>query len=116
MSVTAKPVSDEPARSRTQAPTTTNRKFEPKGPRRFIRATLRKGERSSFHSCPNCGSSVYWRADIRPDHYGIAVGCFADPGFPIPTYSVWEEFSTTGFNYPKTCNASGKLAFRRQWM
>ena len=32
--------------------------------------------------CPNCGSSVYWEADLRPGLYGIAVGAFADPRFP----------------------------------
>ena len=50
-----------------------------------------EGRKIAFHFCPNCGSSVYWDADIRPDHYGIAVGAFADPDFPPPTYSVWEE-------------------------
>ena len=50
-----------------------------------------EGRKISFHFCPNCGSSVYWDADIRPDQYGIAVGAFADPDFPPPAYSVWEE-------------------------
>jgi hypothetical protein len=50
-----------------------------------------EGRKISFHFCPNCGSSVFWDADLRPGHYGIAVGAFADPDFPQPTYSVWEE-------------------------
>lgn len=41
--------------------------------------------------CPNCGSSVYWEADLRPGLYGIAVGAFADPRFPLPSASVWEQ-------------------------
>jgi hypothetical protein len=41
--------------------------------------------------CPNCGSSVYWDADLRADYYGIAVGAFADPGFPASSASVWEQ-------------------------
>jgi hypothetical protein len=45
----------------------------------------------SFHFCPQCGSNVYWRASRFPDHYGIAVGAFADPAFPAPGFSVWEE-------------------------
>lgn len=44
-----------------------------------------------FHFCPNCGSSVFWEGDRGPDYYGIAVGCFADPGFPPPVYSSYEE-------------------------
>jgi len=44
-----------------------------------------------FHFCPNCGSSVFWEGDRSPTTYGIAVGCFADPDFPAPTSSGWEE-------------------------
>ena len=44
-----------------------------------------------FHFCPNCGTSVYWEADVAPDFLGIAVGCFADPAFPAPSFSIWEE-------------------------
>jgi hypothetical protein len=44
-----------------------------------------------FHFCPRCGSNVYWQASRFPQHYGIAVGCFADPSFPAPSFSVWEE-------------------------
>src|SRR5262245_17567903 len=43
-----------------------------------------------FHFCLNCGSSVYWEGDRFPDKR-IAVGSFADPEFPAPTYSVFEE-------------------------
>ena len=44
-----------------------------------------------YYFCPECGSNVYWHADGRPDHVGVAIGCFADPNFPRPQYSVWEE-------------------------
>ena len=50
-----------------------------------------EGRKVHFHFCPNCGSNVYWDGDLRPGHYGIAVGAFADPDFPAPSYSVWEE-------------------------
>jgi len=43
-----------------------------------------------FHFCPQCGSNVYWQASRFPHHYGIAVGAFADPAFPLPSFSVWE--------------------------
>jgi len=41
--------------------------------------------------CPTCGTSVYWTADLKPNVIGIAVGCFADPHFPPPSRSVWEQ-------------------------
>jgi hypothetical protein len=44
-----------------------------------------------FHFCPNCGSSVFWEGDRSPTTCGIAVGCFAEPNFPTPTSSGWEE-------------------------
>jgi hypothetical protein len=55
----------------------------------------------NFHFCPTCGSSVYWHLDLRPDHYGIAVGAFADPDFPLPTLSVWEESKHAWINLPE---------------
>ena len=44
-----------------------------------------------FHFCPNCGTSVFWEGDRNRANCGIAVGCFADPDFPAPTSSGWEE-------------------------
>ena len=44
----------------------------------------------TFRFCPTCGSTVYWEADAMPGHIAIAVGAFADPVFPAPTYSGWE--------------------------
>lgn len=49
------------------------------------------GYEMRFHFCPDCGSNVYWRASRFPDHWGIAVGAFADPTFPGPSFSVCEE-------------------------
>ena len=54
----------------------------------------------NFHFCPNCGGFVCWNADIRPDQYGMAVGAFADPNFPPPTYSVWEESNHAWVHLP----------------
>lgn len=43
----------------------------------------------SMHFCPDCGTTVYWRLTMYPDQLGVAVGCFADPGFPAPERTVW---------------------------
>jgi hypothetical protein len=48
------------------------------------------GRKVNNHFCPTCGSTVCWTLDLRPNHYGIAVGAFNDPSFPAPRYSVWE--------------------------
>jgi hypothetical protein len=44
----------------------------------------------SFRFCSTCGSTVYWEAEAFPGHIAVAVGSFADPAFPAPTYSGWE--------------------------
>ncbi|WP_339758846.1 GFA family protein [uncultured Hoeflea sp.] len=44
-----------------------------------------------FHFCGNCGSTVYWYPARLPDRVAIAVGAFADPDFPPPTLSVFED-------------------------
>lgn len=45
----------------------------------------------SFHFCPSCGSTVYWEPARKPDAIAVAVGSFADPTFPAPTKSVYNE-------------------------
>ena len=34
---------------------------------------------------------MFWEADLRPDHVGVAVGAFHDANFPPPTLSIYEE-------------------------
>jgi hypothetical protein len=34
---------------------------------------------------------LYWEPDVRPDLYILAVGAFADPDFPPPSASIFEE-------------------------
>jgi len=63
----------------------------PEGPETLYTRRVTDERTITFHFCPTCGSSVYWHLDLRPDHYGVAIGAFADPGFPPPTYSVWES-------------------------
>ena len=45
----------------------------------------------TFSFCPKCGSTVYWRLDGLPGMVVIAVGTFANPNFPAPVFSVYEE-------------------------
>jgi hypothetical protein len=50
-----------------------------------------EGGRATFHFCPACGVTVYYTVDARPGDVIVPVGVFADPGFPAPTFSVYEE-------------------------
>ena len=49
------------------------------------------GNALTFHFCPTCGSTVYWEGQGFADYVAVAIGTFADPSFPPPTISVWEE-------------------------
>jgi len=50
-----------------------------------------EGPGADFHFCPMCGSTVYYTLKALDGFVGIPVGAFADPGFPPPTVSVYEE-------------------------
>jgi hypothetical protein len=50
--------------------------------------------------CPECGSTVNWSADFRPDHFGVAVGCFADPQFPAPNGVSWVQHKLLWARFP----------------
>ena len=49
------------------------------------------GSRATFHFCPTCGATVYYAIKGHEDSIIIPVGAFADPGFPAPIFSVYEE-------------------------
>ena len=49
------------------------------------------GQSATFQFCPVCGSIVYWEATGVPGFVVVAVGMFADPSFPPPHVSVYEE-------------------------
>lgn len=49
------------------------------------------GGKATFHFCANCGATVYYEPAQFPEVVAIPVGAFADPAFPAPTVSVYEE-------------------------
>jgi hypothetical protein len=55
----------------------------------LIRRTSDSGFAVNFHFCPNCGSTVFWEPERRPETIAVAVGSFADPTFPPPSQSVY---------------------------
>lgn len=50
-----------------------------------------EGTRARFHFCPSCGATVYYEPEAMAEYLVIPVGAFADPSFPPPTISVYEE-------------------------
>jgi hypothetical protein len=61
------------------------------GPRTEYVRDAPEGRKVRFHFCPDCGTTLFWYPDTGPDIIGIALGAFADPSFPEPTASAWEE-------------------------
>jgi hypothetical protein len=49
------------------------------------------GSAARFKFCGECGGTVCWQADAVPGFVTVAVGAFADPHFPQPLVSVYEE-------------------------
>jgi len=47
---------------------------------------------TTFYFCPVCGSTVYYIVDADPSRIGVKMGSFADPRFPPPMISGFEEY------------------------
>ena len=50
-----------------------------------------EGTKATFTFCPRCGATVFYVMDAVQDVVAIPIGAFADPTFPTPTTSVFEE-------------------------
>ena len=51
-----------------------------------------EGSKITFNFCPNCGATVHYAVEgYDEDNIAIPVGAFADPDFPVPTFSVYED-------------------------
>jgi hypothetical protein len=58
--------------------------------REYTRVSDEGDEQRTSHFCVECGATVYIASSSTPDTL-IPVGAFAEPGFPSPTVSVWED-------------------------
>lgn len=54
------------------------------------------------HFCSKCGTTLFWYVSTLPELIGIAAGCFADGGFPEPTYSVTHAKKESWVGLPET--------------
>jgi hypothetical protein len=61
------------------------------GPNKVFLRDGQEGRKVRMYFCQECGSTVYGRPDARPGLIVIFVGAFADPNFPEPTRSIWEQ-------------------------
>ena len=50
-----------------------------------------EGNKITFSFCPDCGATVHYAIDGLEENIAIPVGAFAEPGFPEPSFSVYEE-------------------------
>lgn len=50
-----------------------------------------EGGRATFHFCPTCSATVYYRSEAMPDMIMTPVGAFADPTFPPPQVTVYSS-------------------------
>lgn len=52
--------------------------------------TGEQGARFVFRFCPDCGTTVFHTEEGRQGSVSVAVGAFADPGFPAPRISIYD--------------------------
>ena len=56
----------------------------------FTHAAASGGEIHNYF-CPQCGSTVYWKLSNLPALIAVAVGAMAEPKYPAPVISVFEQ-------------------------
>lgn len=49
------------------------------------------GHRLTRGFCPECGSTIYVKAERLPEITGVPVGAMEDPAFAAPLFSVYER-------------------------
>lgn len=69
----------------------------------WTRMTEEGGRWCTYHFCPVCGSTAWYRIEARPGMVTIPAGNFADPGFGEPSLSwfvvrqcPWARIETEG--------------------
>ena len=61
------------------------------GDRNTFARTSDDGFGVAFHLCPTCGTSVFWDNARMAEVVAVGVGGFADPTFPMPVRTVYDE-------------------------
>lgn len=61
-----------------------------------------EGNSFTIGFCPACGSTLYGRASKYPGITGVTLGTIADPNFPAPARSVYEQSRHRWLTMPET--------------
>ena len=64
------------------------------------------GNRITFNFCPACGATVHYSIEGREELVAVPVGAFAEPGFPAPLFSVYEERKHAWVGLPRNIEHS----------
>jgi hypothetical protein len=49
------------------------------------------GSAAIHHFCDTCGATLFYVLERQPDLVAVTIGAFADPHFPPPAFSVYEN-------------------------
>jgi hypothetical protein len=49
------------------------------------------GSLATFRFCPRCSATIAYVSEGMPGVTAVPIGAFADPTFPAPSYSVYEN-------------------------
>lgn len=60
-----------------------------------------EGTKITFRFCPQCDATVFYTLEGMEDAIAIPVGAFADPSFPAPSVSIYEERMHAWVTMPK---------------
>jgi hypothetical protein len=65
------------------------------------------GKKTTFYFCGKCGATVHYDLGSQEDVIAIPLGAFADPGFPHPATSVYEDYKHAWVELPKCVEHMG---------
>jgi hypothetical protein len=65
------------------------------------------GAKITYHFCPTCGATVHYALEGEPQLVAIPVGAFADPAFPPPARSLYEQRMHSWVGLPSTIEHLG---------
>ena len=77
------------------------------GERKVWRRDVESGRWLESEFCPTCGVTVLSRMEAWPDVAGVAVGCFADPGFSKPKNVYWSHRRHHWMTFPDDIEMKG---------
>jgi hypothetical protein len=71
--------------------TFSSQQVEVRGEFRTFTQVSEEGFWGRHHFCPQCSATIFYEIERRPGMITIPVGAFADPAFPEPSVSVYDE-------------------------